>query len=45
MASGVRRMRVGAVLVAVVLTALGLWVVAATADILLLLFLAVLMAL
>jgi predicted PurR-regulated permease PerM len=45
MPSGVRRVRVGAVLVAVVLTALGLWIVAVTADILLLLFLAVLMAL
>jgi predicted PurR-regulated permease PerM len=45
MASGVRRVRVGAALFAVVLTGFALWVVAVTADILLLLFLAVLMAL
>jgi predicted PurR-regulated permease PerM len=45
MASGVRRVRVGAVLFAVVMTGLALWVVAVTADILLLLFLAVLLAL
>src|SRR6204780_1655384 len=45
MATGVRRGRVGAVLIAVVLTALALWIVAVTADILLLLFLAVLLAL
>jgi predicted PurR-regulated permease PerM len=45
MASGVRRVRVGAVIFAVVLTGLALWVVAVTADILLLLFLAVLLAL
>ena len=39
------RVRIGPILVAVVLTGLLLWMVAATADILLLLFLAILVAL
>ena len=41
----VTRVRVGPILVAVVVTGLALWMVAAAADILLLLFLAILMAL